>query len=479
MKKLYSLVLATGITLLGCQPAGTLYKDALCIEHVTIVDPSTGVKEDQTVIISQGKIQKISPSGELTLAKENEIIDGSGKFLIPGLWDAHVHFAYIEELAPVMFDLFLKYGITSVRDTGGEISFVRKWKDLSLANPTGAPRVMIAGPLLDGAPNVYDGSDPGHPPLSVKLSSVKEVEDEVHLLDSVGVDFLKAYEMLSPEQFAKVMELARARGMRVSGHVPLSMDVITASNLGLSSMEHMRNLELTCASNAEELLQQRKAYLKAGQHDPGGELRSKIHQAQRETAIHNYDETKANEVLQVLAKNQTWQIPTMALNTGQIERAFESEAWQSDFRYFPEQVAQSWKTRIEEMKATEPTPFNHEYTQWQMNMVSKINQAHIDIMAGTDCPIFFLTPGRSLHQELAMLVKSGLSPMEALKAATINPARYFKLEKELGSVQENYWADLVLLNANPLDDINNTLQIHTVIKQGKVYDMNKLKGRKE
>ena len=150
------------LLLLGssCQTSGEIFEDAICFENVSIIHPEKGLIESQTVIIKGEKIIKVVPSTELQLSPENQIIDGTGKYLMPGLWDAHVHFAYMTELAPSMFDLFLGYGITSVRDTGGEIDFVKMWKDKALANPNHAPRVMIAGPLLDGIPNVYDGSSP-------------------------------------------------------------------------------------------------------------------------------------------------------------------------------------------------------------------------------------------------------------------------------------------------------------------------------
>ncbi len=469
LAKLWAVI----IFLSACQPTEVIFEDAICIENISTIDPENGLKENQTVIISGGKIHKIASSVELQLSKKNIIIDGTGKFLIPGLWDAHVHFSYIEDLAPGMFDLFLSYGITSVRDTGGEIDFVRKWKERAMDNPTDAPRVMIAGPLLDGMPNVYDGS-PGRPPLSVGLNSVEAVTRIVNEMDSLGVDFLKAYEMLTPEQFAKITQLAKEKGLKVTGHVPLSMDVIGASNAGLNSMEHMRNLELSCASNAGELLEQRRKILADGRSEAGGVLRSRIHQAQREIAIQNYDENIANEVLKVLAENQTWQIPTLALSSGFTERYFARPEWQESFKYLPGSIEKQWVTDIEAMKDMEVTPFQKEYSAWLFNMVGKIHKAGIDIMAGTDCPIFFLTPGRSLHQELAVLVQAGLSPLDAIKAATVNPARYFNLENELGLIRENMWADLVILDANPLENIDNTQRINAVIKQGKYYDRNKL-----
>ena len=462
------------LLLSGCKSSGEYYKDAICIENISTIDPIDGLKENQTVVIKAGKIHKIEPSAELRLSSKNQIFNGDGKYLMPGLWDAHVHFAYKEELAPSMFNLFLAYGITSVRDTGGKIEFVKKWKDKSLANPTEAPRVMIAGPLLDGVPNVYDGSGPDRPPLSVGLDSFDEVKNQIDELDSLGVDLLKAYEMLSPEQFELITKLSKEKGLRLTGHVPLSMDVITASNYGLNSMEHMRNLELSCASNADELLDQRRELLMLGSSDPGGVLRSRIHKAQREIAIQNYDEKRADAVLDVLAKNATWQIPTLALNTGITERPFATKEWQGTFKYLPSSIEEEWSKGVEAIRQVNATPFQQEYNNWMFNMVGKIHESRIDIMAGTDCPIFFLTPGRSLHQELALLVKAGLSPLEAIKAATLNPAKYFELDNELGLIQENMWADLLILDANPLENINNSQRINSVIKQGMFYDRNAL-----
>ena len=165
-----------------------------------------------------------------------------------------------------------------------------------------------------------------------------------------------------------------------------------------------------------------------GRADKGGVLRSRIHAAQRPIAIKNYDEDRANEVLSVLAANDTWQIPTLTLATNVTERPFAEAKYQESFKYLPESVENQWKQNIKDfVNSREPTEFQLEYTTWFRNMVGKVHEAGIDIMAGTDCPIFFLTPGRSLHQELVVLVNAGLSPLEALKTATYNPARYFNM----------------------------------------------------
>lgn len=454
----------------ACQPKKMIFEGAICIENINTIDPIYGLKKNQTVILKDGKIYKIADTNSLVLSEENTIIKGSGKYLIPGLWDAHVHFAYIEELAPRMFDLFLTNGITSVRDTGGKVDFVKAWKDKALANPTDAPRVMMAGPLLDGEANVYDGSDAQHPELSVGLSSVEAVSTQIDILVGKDVDLLKAYEMLTPEQFKKVSELAKINGLKVTGHVPLSMDVISAANAGMNSMEHMRNLELSCTSNSDELLLQRRKMLAEGSDMAGGKLRSSIHTAQRDDAIKNYDDDKANEVLAVLKKKDVWQTPTLALNTFLSNKYFANSEYQKSYQYLPDSIGQHWKNRSIALKDYPMTEAFNAQTVFNNKMVKKIHETGIPIMAGTDTPIAYLTPGLSLHVELSALVKAGLSPLEALKTATYNPAKYFDMENELGSIRESMLADLLILNSNPLDDIKNTKDLHTVIKYGKVYD---------
>ena len=467
----YSILI---ILLFSCTSGEPQNVNSVLIENISIVDPLSGLIPNQNIIIENGKIVSVEKSKKDKLVQGREIIDGTGKFLLPGLWDAHVHFAYMENLAPRMFDLFLLHGVTSVRDTGGKLDFVKEWKERSDNNPTTAPRVMIAGPLLDGMPNVYDGSSPARPPLSVGLDTKESIQSQVDLLVREGVDLLKSYEMLTPVQFESIMKLGKENNLKVTGHVPLSMDVITASNFGLNSMEHLRNLELSCASNSEELLEQRRKLLYNGKSDPGGILRSRIHNAQQQNAIENYDEENANRVLEALKRNDTWQIPTLALNNGGIDKPFARTDFQESFNLLPDSVESRWKGSIEDFVSKPADQFKEKYANWKNEMVLKIHQKGIPIMAGTDCPIFYLTPGLSLHEELAVLVDAGMSPLEVIKSATFLPAKYFELDNELGLIKENYFADLLILNENPLENIRNTTSIEMVIKHGKIFNREEL-----
>ncbi|MCH2083222.1 MAG: amidohydrolase family protein [Saprospiraceae bacterium] len=457
------------VIMVSCQPSGRIYEGAVCIHNIHTIDAESGLLKNQTVIVKGEKILKIAPSQELKLAPENTIIDGQGKFLIPGLWDAHVHFAYIEELAPVMFNLFLGYGITSVRDTGGKIDFVKKWKSKAEADPTAAPRVKIAGPLMDGKPNVYDGSIPTRPELSEGFATVEAAVKRVDELAALGVDLIKAYEMLSPEQFKAITKRARELNLNVTGHIPLSMDAITASK-GFNSIEHLRNLEMSMTANPTILLAQRRKLLEEGKNEAGGDLRARLHDAQRYAAIELIDTVQRDKVIQALLENDTWQVPTLTLASGAKNKHFTKSVYQSSFNYLPEKISKQWKEGAAIAAGVIATPSRAAYADWVVEISSILHKAKVEFMAGTDCPIYFLTPGLSLHTELEMMSKAGMSPTEVLKAATLNPARYFDMEEELGLIKEGYIADLLILDANPLENISNTQKINTVIKSGKSYD---------
>lgn len=442
----------------------------IVIKNVHVIDAKNGLQKDMTVLIKGNRIGKIGKSSDVKYANGSTIIDGKGKYLLPGLWDAHVHLVFEDALTPAMFKLFLAHGITSVRDTGGQLHLVLPEREKARKDPQNNPRVMVAGPLLDGVPTVYDGSSANNPHLGVGSATVEAANKTADEMLAADVDMLKAYEMLTPEAFKAILAKANKVGIPVSGHVPLSMDVIEASDAGMNSMEHMRNLEFACSSDWKDLLATRQKMLFDGKDQAGSMLRRNIHQAQRSHAIANQDPIRRTEILKHLANNGTWQIPTFTIMTSVAERFFVRPDWQASFKYLPASVEKNWTTNSLAFAKTPMNSDNTAYANWMFDMVGHLKEANVGIMAGTDCPIFFLTPGYSLHEELALLVKAGLTPLEAIEAATVKPAEYFKLDKELGLVQEGMLADLLLLDADPLEDIRNTLKIQAVIRDGKLHD---------
>jgi len=456
-----------GILIFEHSPAVVPPQDAASVEitNVTVIDSARGSRSGMYVTIADGRITSVRDAPGRSPGR---VVDGTGKYLIPGLWDAHVHFAYEPELAPAMFNLFLANGITSVRDTGGQLDEVMPWKRFAESGEVPAPRVLVAGPLLDGVPRVYDGSAPFRPNLGVGIDSVEAARDAVDSLAAAGVDLIKAYELLAPEVFAAVVERAAEHGLPVTGHPPLSMHAADAAQ-GLDSIEHLRNLELACSAEADQLLEERRALLAAGAAD-GGTLRGSIHAAQRGRAVATFSDQRCTELVAALRAADSWQVPTLTIVMPRVKQLYGRESWRANFQFLPEPARSRWTAGAESMDTSAPDEATVAHGAWASDMVRRLSDADVPIMAGTDTPIFFLTPGFSLHEELVNLVDAGLTPAQALAAATIVPARYFDLDSELGSIAPGMRADLVLLAADPLADIHNTQAIEAVIRAGQLFD---------
>jgi len=443
-------------------------EEVIVFQNVNAIDAVEGFRNGVTVVVRGNRITSIGTASSGQAAGNATTIDGTGKYLIPGLWDAHIHLSFERDITPAMFRLLLANGITSIRDTGGLLEVVLPLREEAQKDTKNTPRVLVAGPLLDGEPVVYDGSRPGRPKLGFGASSVAEAEALVDTFSAAGVDLIKAYEMLSPAAFKAVIRRSNRKGLQVTGHVPLSMDVISASNAGLRSMEHLRNLEMSCSVHAEQLLQERRRMLDQGADKLGGVLRSQIHRAQRSRAVKSQDSGKRDAVLKVLSANATWQIPTLTIVSG--DRFYAKPEWRETFKYLPESAHRRWEQNALRRPGAPHGSTRSAYAEWAFDMVGRMSEAGIGIMAGTDSPIIYLTPGFSLHEELKLMAECGLTPMQILEAATLRPAQYFNLETEIGAIRENMLADLVLLDANPLVDIGNTSKINAVVRDGKLHD---------
>ncbi len=450
-------------------------KGDVLIQNITTIDAINGIKANQSILIKGNRIVSIHDSSNGLTA--SNIINGSGKYMIPGLWDAHVHLTFEEEVEEHMFDLFIANGITSIRDTGGQIDRMVKLKEQAESKVTHRPRVKIAGPLIDGSPRVYDGSAPGVPDISKGVSTPEEAKTYVAELAAAGVDLVKAYEMLTPELFEAVVKEANKHNLKVTGHIPLQMTVHQASDLGMASVEHMRNLEMSMVPNAEAKVAERVKIVSMSQDSLGYGLRSRLHNNYRFSSIAEIDPQAKSKVLHTLNKNQTWQIPTLALMLSSELLPWSDEEWKQTFDYLPAKTKATWLRDCAQMVEVPVSDNQKSYMNWAKGMIQDLQDNDIPIMAGTDCPIFFLTPGFSLHRELQSFVEeAGMHPLAALKTATYNPALYFNMEDELGTIDAGKIADLLILDKNPLENIRNTKAIHRVIKDGYVHDGNALEG---
>ena len=433
----------------------------IIIQNVTIVDAIDGARQNQSVVISGDRIIEVGLAEQVTAPEGAEVVDGSDKYLIPGLWDAHVHITNTPAMRQAMFPLFIVNGITYVRDTAAELDDILAMREESvrLAESEGmAPDVYILGHHIDGQWLSWDSS----------VSAVTPEQAMAHMdeLEEIGVDEMKVYELLSPEVFHTVVQEAKERGYKVTAHVPLTMDVIEASNAGLSAMEHMQNLELACSGEWQEMLEERRRIIAEGPELPGNEFRQSLQQAHYLRALQTQDAERCDEVLETLARNQTWQIPTLTITTLQGHRLYDRPEWRETFRYLPESVESDWLERAEQMSQTESSEQGLAYTEWVETILPKLPELVIPIMAGTDMPLAQLIPGFSLHAELELMVEAGLTPLQVLHAATVAPAEWYGLEGEQGRIAEGMAADLLLLGENPLEDISATREIEAVVRAG-------------
>jgi imidazolonepropionase-like amidohydrolase len=433
----------------------------IAFEHVTVIDAVNGVRDNQRVVIVDERIASVSDMAE-PAEPVTQVIDGRGRYLIPGLWDMHVHFLFDEALTDAMPGMFLRYGITSVRDTGGDSARLAALRERLQASAQPHPRIFFSGPLLDGRLVVYDGGDPGRPELGIDVAATAVAERRVADVAAAGADFIKIYELVTPEVFHALVAAARARDLPIAAHVPLSM---TADEAGphVDSMEHLRNVELACAGDWADRLQARRDRIAAFEDGRGFDLRSELHASQRLPAIAAYDAERCESVLAALA--DTVQVPTLRLNAFDAVRPYEREDWASALAALPPAVAAAWSEAAERLRQAAAETDNT-FAEWSLFLAGEMHARGVPIGAGTDTPITLAVPGYSLHTELALLVRSGMSPLEALHSATVIPARFFGRDAEMGTIAAGMVADLVLLGADPLADIDHTRLIEGVMSRG-------------
>lgn len=467
--------LSVGLFLTACSDAGveTLSENSLLIQNVTAIDAVHGTRKNVDVLVLDGNIKTISAHGPIDM-KPAETIDGEGKYLIPGLWDAHVHLTYSPEITyETFFPLSLAHGVTSLRDTGGHLDLLAPAL-AAAASDAMTPDLYVSGPLIDGPQRVYAGRSASNPDLSVGVTTVAEAEQMVDDLAAEGVDFVKAYEMLSPEAFRAVAAQARKHNLPVAAHTPLSMSVMEAIDAGANDMQHLRNIEFDCAANAEALKIERQRMLSLDGTQTPAALRGEIHRTMRALAIPQQDDVRCGAVIKALADATVYQTPTLVVSRFFSRKLFADDAYRRSFDLMPGAVAQSWTARSAKLIDYPVSPDAVAFDAWILSMIPRLRDGGVSIMAGTDAPIGFLTPGASLHEELVELVGAGLTPLEAIGAATHVPAQFFNLENEVGTIAPNMRADLVLLDKDPLENIRNTDSIRAVIKEGLVLDLDAL-----
>ena len=396
---------------LCCSLAAFAQKDSpLALTHVTVID-GTGApaQPDSTVVIAQGHITAVGPNDAVKIPAGTRVVDATGKFLIPGLCDMHGHLTDATEDA---FPLLIMNGVTGVRDMGGDLAQLDRWRSEIDSRQRVGPHIIRAGPFVDGPKEGVTNR------LTVRTP--EEARRAVHDLKAKGVDFIKVHNALPPEAFFALMDEAHKEHIPVAVHLPKNVSSAEASDAGVASLEHVETLY-------ENDLWRKGATAKT-----------------IEQAVDEILGPIGQDLFQRSMKNGTWYVPTLVA----YERGFV--LWSKD----PE----SLKPRLD----------IHEKN---IEVIRMMHKAGVQIMAGSDFSDWGMVPGVDLHNELALLVEAGFTPMEALQAATLNPAIFLGKTDTYGTIQPGRVADLVLLNMNPLEDISHTRKIHAVVLGGKFYPL--------
>lgn len=430
-------------------------------EGVSIVNMENGlIQSNKRVIVVNNKITEIVECSDVDLKKAN-VINCHGKYMIPGLWDMHIHLLdNIDFAVPNL----LANGVTGVRDMGSSFNHWTQWENY--VNKKNLPiHIIKAGLIIESKfPN-------WNPPFRMLISTKEEVEEKIEKTIYNGSDFLKVHNMVNHEVYCRLMEEAKLKNYTVSGHVPYAISAFEASEYGQNSVEHLSGLALAISAQEEEI---RKNCVNMGTC-----LKTEMLELK---AFETEDTEKSQKLMESYRQNNVWQVPTLVIKRSLTNKVLNNE--DQRYKYFPKGVQDNWNNfkkmcAVDENLKAAIEVFNKIY-DYNKKSVKRLHDHHIGIMAGTDanCMVkgepFSVMYGWSLHDELFEMVDAGLTPLEALQTATINPVEYLKLSDELGSIEKDKIADFLVLEQNPLEDIKNITTIKYVVLNGRVLNKDEI-----
>lgn len=465
MRSFFSLLLVAGLLGLPVSPLSHgPQEEYLVFTPVSVID-ATGspAMPDMTVVIAGDRIQEIGRVGEVVVSERAQVIDGTGKFLIPGLWDMHVHLL-CKERVEIFFPVLIANGITGVRDMGSppeEFGHINQWRKQIAEGTLVGPRFVASGPMADGPKPMF-------PDISIAVGNEAEGRQIVNSLRARGADFIKVYSLLPRDTYFAIADEAKRQGIPFAGHVPDAVSAAEASDAGQKSIEHLSGIRLACSSSEDDL---RKHLIEARAKSNPALINQALSQINTKGG-QTYSNEKAEALFARFVKNGTWQVPTLfvawsvaSVRDSRVKAAPPTRAQISKKK----SDCLQYDTTADSLAVTQAESLN------TFELAATMRRAGVQFMAGTDSPNPWVLPGQSLHEELSLLVLVGFTPMEALQAATRNPAKYLGMLDSLGTVEAGKIADLVLLEANPLETISNTRRISAVVLRGRLIPKAELK----
>ena len=407
---------------LAATPGVATQTRQFAITEVNIVDVTNGqITPARTVVITGDSVSDITgaapPSGA-------QVFDGRGKFLIPGLWDMHAH---MEIAGESWLQLYVANGVTGIRDMGSSLDVILPMREATASGRVLGPRIVAAGPILDDAPGEW--------PLRIRVKTADEGRTAVQLLKRRGVDLIKVHNFTPRDVFFAIADEARRQNLPVAGHVPLKVTIQEGIDAGMITIEHLSEdgrVWKACSGGAQ------------------------------------YRADACRPFFEMLARRRIWQTPTLVALSELAVIGTPASRISSDHLAYANKSFRDLHAANQNFFVAKPEILRilNELAEVAMTATRDMAAAGVGILAGCDA----LIAGFCVHDEIATMVSAGMSPIAALQAATLNPARYLGMEQTLGSIAVGKRADLVVLDANPLTDVANVRRIRAVVLGGRLLD---------
>ena len=386
-------------------------KSDLLIRNVNIVDVVTGkILQDQFILIRQGIIERLGLN-EMPVNDSTPVLDGTGKFLIPGLWDMHTHYHWNHSYAN---NMLIANGVLGIREMWGDMPVIKEIRSKTTDGYILAPEIYSSGSIVDGKPKIW--------PESTEVENAEEARKEVNVQISKGVDFIKVYSRLSKESYRAIAAACRDADIPFAGHIPAAVTIWEAMREGQQSFEHLYGLLEACTDDPDRLaaLQQEKQF--------GPEIGNFLMQS--------FNRNKFDSLALTLAASTMWMSPTLVVLRNIAHLNESSLTNDPRLEYMPEGIRDLWNPKNDFRFKHSGEEFYRVAKQkfkFQLSLIGDLEKAGVKIIAGTDYMNPYCFPGFSLHDELQLLVEGGLSNLAALQAATINAAVFMGRE-DIGQV---------------------------------------------
>ncbi len=462
-RSLVLLVALFGLTTTICEA------DDYAIAHVTVINPGLGKPQpDMTIVVHDNAIVSVLPSKQFKPKPSMKVVEAGGKFVIPGLWDMHVHFRD----AGRDLKMDVANGALGIRNMGGAPKDVFPLRDAIAAGKQLGPKIVACGLIVDG-PDSWS-----NPEFTVSVKTAEEARAAVESLKKQGSDCVKVYDGLSRDSYYAVIDEAKKLGLPVVGHLPSAISVREASMAGQRSLEH--GIALAGGSPAEKEYIERRldqsAFQEALRTKNFSLVPAKI--ARDETfMLDSFDQKRADATYALLAKNGTFLTPTLVTQRALTFADDLDREPDSRMQYVSAEELKWWKPENGMLTKYRTPDYIQMRKREYAKLLEEVRRAQtlgVRILAGTDITIPFTYPGFSLHDELVLLAKAGLTPMQALETATTNPALILGLSNLWGRIDAGFSANFILLDADPLADIANTKKIEGVVVNGTWLDRSQL-----